>query len=292
MSIDIYTGILKMFDAFESSTVNGFHFFYDFENDHLAELNEKYRLSVIAGHGNDLTKAINLLHWVSENIYHKGNYDGRIPNNSIALLNYSYQEGQDRGINCRSLSTVLTECCLSVGIHARTIHIMPCSPYDGDNHVITSVYSKESQNWVMLDPTYDCYLFSNAGNALGIFELRKMLSNKDHVQFNDEVNYNGQKHEHIHEKILEYYSKNLFYFWCREHNTFGSDDGKGGKMVVCTPSGYNMQKAKEVNLSWRMCQCGDNEYMSIWKNEINEKKIYVSVKDFMSTPIPTGLSIL
>lgn len=285
MSIDIYSGLIRMFDVFESSSDNNLRFSYEFMNDNLFMLNDKYKINDIAGNENDLKKAINILNWLSENIYHKGNYDGRLPNNSIALLNYSYQAGQERGINCRSLSTVLTECCLSIGINARTIHIMPCSPYDGDNHVITSVYAKELQKWVLLDPTYNCYLRNMEDNVLDIFEIRKILSEKGDVKFNEEVNYNGCKYDGIHEEITEYLTKNLFYFWCREHNTFGSDDGKGGRMVICSPFGYSVQKAKEINLRWRICQYGDKEYMSIFKKEVNEEKIRMSENDFMRPPI-------
>ena len=289
MSIDIYRGLLKMFevfDVFEPSSDNNLHFSYEFMNDNLFMLNDSYKINTIAGSGDDLKKAINILEWVSENIHHKGNYDGSLSNNSITLLNYSYQAGQERGINCRSLSTILTECCLSIGINARTIHIMLCSPYDGDNHVITSVYVKELRKWIMLDPTYNCYFRDIESNVLDMFEVRKILSEKGNVKFNEAVNYNGYKYDGIYTEILEYFTKNLFYFWCREHNTFGSDDGKGGRMIICSPFGYSVQKAKEINLHWRICQQGGyKEYMSILKEEISEEKIRMSKNDFMNPPI-------
>ena len=284
MSIDIYSGILKMFEDFNPPTDNKLRFTYGFADESFDRLKDSYPIANVAGEGTDLSKAVNLLHWVSENIYHKGDYDGHLPNESITLLDYSYGAGRERGISCRSLSTVLTECCLSIGIFARTIHLMPCSPYNGDNHVVTSVYIADLSKWIMLDPTYDCYLVDKTGNILDVFEIRRILSEKGELQYCDKVNYNGDKFDDIREKISEYFAKNLFYFWCRENNTFGSDNGKGGKMIVCSPAGYSVDKAKNINLHYRICQCGDSEDMKVWKAEAGENKTYVSQDIFMSSP--------
>ncbi|MDR1689800.1 MAG: hypothetical protein LBS21_14520 [Clostridiales bacterium] len=66
---------------------------------------------------------------------------GEMPQNSLALLEYAFDKGAENGINCACLAKILSECLLAVGLPAKQVFIMPCSPYDGDNHVVTQVYT-------------------------------------------------------------------------------------------------------------------------------------------------------
>ena len=136
MSYDIYTGLLKAF-ALPAVVDGDISLICDNSHPDFSRLKSKYPIESIAGEGDDLSKALNLLHWVSEHIYHKGDYAGSVPQNAIDLLAYSYDEGYENGINCVCLAKILAECLLAIGLQARQVFIMPCSPYDGDNHVVT-----------------------------------------------------------------------------------------------------------------------------------------------------------
>lgn len=118
MSINVYCGLLKMFDDFSYSNYD-VNFEYIHDHPKFTELKKKYPIEEVAGNGNDLSKAINLLSWLSKNVYHNGQYNNHIPNNSIDLLDYAYKGGKENGINCRSLSIILTECCLSNRIKSK-----------------------------------------------------------------------------------------------------------------------------------------------------------------------------
>lgn len=58
---------------------------------------------------------------------------------------------------------------------------MPCSPYDGDNHVVAQVFINELKKWVMLDPTYSAYLTNEQGEPLSLLELRDYFANQKAV---------------------------------------------------------------------------------------------------------------
>ncbi|MHC1695879.1 MAG: transglutaminase domain-containing protein [Eubacteriales bacterium] len=155
MSYDIYTGMLKMFPDFEPSNFK-VALSYKFTCMNLKKLSDDYRLIEIAGTVSDFEKAKNLLIWLSAHTLHKGDYDNHVTSLALDLLEYTFDKGMDGAVN--SLAIILTSLLLAVGIPARTVYIMPFSPYDGDNHVVTHAYIKEQRKWIMLDPTYSSYI--------------------------------------------------------------------------------------------------------------------------------------
>jgi hypothetical protein len=248
MSYDIYTGLLKMFNEFQENTQN-LNLSYDFNNKNLQELKIKYSLDEKAGNGDDLSKVINLLNWVSENIYNGGNYNYEKPENAMNLLDDFLQKGKDYGINCRALSRTLTGCLLSIGIKARTLFIMPASPYDYDNHVVTHAYIKESKQWILLDPTYNTYLMDKDKNILDVFEIRNLLANQEYIIFSDGFNLNGDKCDI--DEVKTYYAKNLFYLKTDIVSRFNEVDDR--RITVCVaPKNYNVNKWNIYNLEYRI----------------------------------------
>jgi len=293
MSYDIYTGLLKAFDL-PITEKHDIHFSYDNNNANFDLLKNKYPIETIAGDGEDFSKTVNLLHWVSEHIYHKGNYDGTIAHNSLDLLDYAYDKGSLFGINCMALATILSECLLAIGLKARRVFLMPCSPYDGDNHVVTHVYIKELGKWVMFDPTFNAYIKNEQGMWQSLIELRKLLADQKPVLFNDEAKYNGVlfTSENTKENI-EYFSKNMFYFQTHESSTFGHDDviGEGktseNRLITLCPKGYDPKSMQLSNIDYRIRKYGkgDDPRIQAWiENAKNEEYSYCSIDDFEGSP--------
>ena len=191
MSYDVYTGLLKAFPLRTEGDAE-IHFSYDNDNFQYINLKNDYQIESIAGDGDDFSKAVKLLHWVSNYIYHKGDYDGTMAHNTLSLLDYAYDKGKSYGINCVALATILSDCLLSLGLKARRVFIMPCSPYDGDNHVVTHVYCREMNKWVMFDPTYNAYFSDEQGKYLSLLELRNYLADQELVFLNSEAKYNDE----------------------------------------------------------------------------------------------------
>jgi len=246
MSYDMYTGLLKAFPLPTAKNAD-MHFVYDNDNPQFSQLRSKYPIETIAGDGGDFSKAVNLLCWISKHIYHKGDHDGAITHNALTLLDYAYDKGKPCGINCVALATILSECLLAVGLQARRVYLMPCSPYDGDNHAVTHVYVREMNKWVMLDPTFNAYLTNEQGERLSLLDLRNCLANQTPVFFNNEAKYNDDiwTAESAKENIA-YFAKNLFYFQTFEESTFGSDNAPENRIIVLSPQGYDPKKMRLV----------------------------------------------
>ena len=233
-----YHSLLKQYRDFKKTSVSDVKLKVDFTHEKLSVLKNQYELDTIAGNGDDLSKALNLLFWLCEHTCHKGNYDNHIPMNSLDLLEYCFDKGEDNGINCLNLSAILTECLLSIGLPARRVGVMPFSHEDMDNHVVVHVYIESLDKWIMLDPTWCSYFSDEKGNILDIFEIRGRFADDEDVHLNEEFSRNGQKLVNIPEQVRWYkcyMAKDLFYFTFNEISTFGHDTlGQG--FVVCPES--------------------------------------------------------
>lgn len=257
---DVYSGILRMSEAFRDDGKD-IDIKYLLEADY-KNLCEAYQIENIAGTGTDFEKAVNLLNWISSNIYHYGSYDNHIPNTAMELFDYALGKGERSGINCRSLSLALTECLLAIGIKARAIYIMPFSPYDFDNHVVCEAWIGEANKWIMLDPTYNLYA-SFKGNTLNIYELREFLANQKDVVFNAEANHNGTSINK--DEITTYYAKDLFRFMISDIQGTNSDNIDGRRLINITPCGFDVKKCTLANIDFRIKKSGNNESLQEWR---------------------------
>lgn len=281
MEYDIYTGMLKVANDFERLDIKPVEFEYSNKHAMFDVLKDKYSLLSIAGNGNNLTKVLNLLNWVSNNIYHKGDSEG--PNNALDILDYSFNKKQEQGINCLSLSIVLSECYLAIGLKSRVVHIMPLSPYDGDSHVIVDVYIDELNKWIMVDPTYGSYIMDKEENILGLLEIRDILSKQGFIQFNKEINYNGDDNIDL-SKVKTYLAKNLYYFRCYKNQTYNSHNEKV-QLIEFAPIGLDVKQRMIENIKYRIRKCGENKYFIKWlKEEENNVSCYASIKELEKLP--------
>ncbi len=279
MSYDIYTGLLKAFPM-RSAGAGNIHFSYDNNNPHFEQLKSKYPIEKAAGDGDDFSKATGILNWISEHICYKGNYTGIIAHNALDLLDYTYDKGNLFGVNCVSLSAILAECLLAVGLAARRVFLMPCSPYDGDFHAVVNVYISQMKKWVMLDPVFCDYFTNEAGECLSLLELRSCLAEQKPI-FSE-----GNAKENI-----EYFAKNLFYFETIEKSTYNEDEtvaeGKSSqnRIIILSPEGYDPKETRKINLGYRELKFGNNPRLEAWKKRVNlNEYIYCPQNEFEAQP--------
>lgn len=289
MSYDIYTGLLKAFPLREEGNAQ-IRLIYDCSNAELDRLKMAYQLEAVAGVGTDFEKAVRLLKWVSGHLYHKGNFNADIPYNALALLEYAYDKGPAGGISCVALATVLSGCLLAVGLKARRVLIMPCSPYDGDSHAVVQVFIGEMNKWVMLDPTYSAYLVNEKKEPLSLLELRSCLSDQKPVFFSAEARYNGAEWKQEDEKSgVEYFAKNLFYMQTTEVSAFQDTDATGcaaeNRIITLSPDGYDVRQNRLRNIKYRVKQCGNFRQAREWAERVEKEQcIYCAAHDFERTP--------
>lgn len=178
------------------------------DNPNLIKIRKDLKLDSIAGTGNEISKILNLLHWVHNIIRHDGNSDNPTLKNAIDLIKVCKTE--NRGVNCRMMATILNECYLSIGIKSRYVTCMPKETEFDDCHVINMVYSYDLKKWVWIDPTFDAYVMNEKGELLGLSEVRERLINGKTLILNPDANWNRKNSQTKEEYLETYMAKNLY----------------------------------------------------------------------------------
>lgn len=228
---------------------------YNFECQEFEVLKEKYDLVKIAGKGSDFSKAKRLLHYLTPKLTHHGYYTNHINCNSLDLLEYSFDKPEN-GINCLNKSKILEECLLALGIYARRISMYPYSPFDMDNHVVTEVFDRKLNKWIMLDPTFDTYLVDINGTPLSLIEARILFGKNEFVTAVNSYKRNKDL-KSVYNKNIQlntYYKKNCFYFCILNTNGFGVN----GKYIYFYPSSFNRKEQTIQNALYRLQYCKEH----------------------------------
>ncbi len=249
--LDIYCGIL--FNAPQMVEGENIPMEYRFDCPEFSQLKEKYPIQKVAGKGGDFERALRLCRWLAPRLKHQSDYDNHIPCNSLALLEYCFEK-DDVGINCLNKAKILVECCLALGIYARRVRIMPASPYDGDNHVVTEIFDRRRNKWIALDPTTGGY-FSAGDAPLSCLELRQAFA--EHAPVSVVLNrQNPAKLAQLCARNVElnaYYAKNSFFFTFDSVSAFGTPEESIFLYVV--PQGFDAQRTGVRSLSYLLELC-------------------------------------
>lgn len=244
---NIYSGILS--NTREFAEGEAAEFVYDFDCPEYAVLREKYQLEKIAGKGTDFQRAVRLLRHFAPRLEHLGNYDNHVECNALALLEYCYDK-KEVGINCLNKSKILEECCMALKIYARRVSIGPFSPYDFDSHVVTEIYDRHLNKWIMLDMTSNGYYIDENSIPLSCWEMREKIANQDKVS----ILYPRQSAKDIDALWLKniednaYYAKNMFYISMDKYSCFGDKN----ECFTFLPKGHDLKKKRIANLKFKL----------------------------------------
>lgn len=211
----------------------------------LVSLRKAFNLDSIAGGGNDVSKALNLLHWVHNIVRHDGNHENPAVKNAFAMITLCKKE--DRGLNCRGLSTVLNECYLALGFKSRLVTCLPKDSLgvDPDCHVIDMVYIPMLKKWIWADPTHDAYVMNEKGELLGIEDVRQRLISGEPLLLNPTANWNYQTSTLKTNYLYNYMAKNLYMLQCPVSSQYNNETLAAGKTigyVQLLPLDYFSQK--------------------------------------------------
>ena len=270
----IYKGILFHNRTFENDFSADIS--YDFTCAEYGTLREKYDFAAIAGVGSDFEKAARLTSYLAPKLTHKGDYDNRIACNAISLLAYSLSH-PEHGINCVNKSKILQECCLALGIYARRVCMIPYSPYDYDNHVVTEIYDRALQKWVMLDVTSNGYFTDENSAPLSVLEMRERFALNRTCNFtklNDEIAEYFASREEEQLYYNNYFAKNLFSLIVDQINGFGENDA----YLRFIPKGFDDNARREMNRLFRLNKA--NEYEST-----RDKNLGCNIECLTKSPI-------
>lgn len=186
----------------------------------LVRLKEFFHLDSIAGNGDEISRIKNIMYWLHDQIPHDGmnGFPNNCPRNAIDL--YKACKAQGRGLNCRGLAIVLSECYLAMGWPARFITCQPKAyETDPDCHVIDMVWSRTLNKWIWMDPTFAAYLTDENGLLLHPGEVRQRLIEGRPLVLNKDANWNHKNNE-SKEAYLNYMAKNLYFLSTYQWNGF------------------------------------------------------------------------
>jgi hypothetical protein len=254
-------------------------FTYESSNDpQLVALRKKFKLDSVAGFGNEISRLINLLHWVHNNIHHDGQHESGIYNkNANDIIDVSRKT--QIGVSCGELASVLNDCYLAMGWHSRKVYCFPKDSLgnDPDSHVINIVYCASQKKWLWVDPTNDAYVMDEKGNLLSIEEVRERLINNRQLIVNPDANWN---HRSSTEKpfYLEFYmAKNLYQLYCPARSEYDYESqGKHDTIayIHLLPLDYSKQKPDQSKrfseyLKMNVIDYRTNNAALFWKSPEN-----------------------
>lgn len=142
---------------------------YDFHT----QLNEKYNLSAVATAENDFDKTVQILEWLTKHTYYSGAQMRLLKDDTLDILEYSFDKPFTHAINCRYRSIAFADCLVSIGIKAFPVAMV--SSEFNSSHFTCMVYISEKDKWCSFDPSFGCWFTDEKGTLLDIFEIRELF---------------------------------------------------------------------------------------------------------------------
>ena len=209
-------------------------FTYQSANDtELVLVRKKFNLDSVAGFGNEISRLINLLHWVHNTVKHNGQQESGIKDiNALEIINTSTSKGT--GVSCGELATTLNDCYLAMGWKTRKVYCFPKDSLgvDFDSHVINIVYAASLKKWIWVDPTNDAYVMNEHGSLLSIREVRERLINNNPLILNPDANWNHRMSTVSQSYLYNYMAKNLYRFFSPLNSEYNYQTAKPGKTQI------------------------------------------------------------
>jgi hypothetical protein len=213
--------------------------YQNLDNSNLKNIRETFKLDSIAGSGDEISKILNIMYWIHNNIRHNGNNYALAELDAIDLYNYYKSTG--KGINCRHLAISLNEMYLSMGWKSRYVTCLPKDESDQDCHVINSVWIDSLQKWIWIDPTFAAYVKDENGTFLSINEVRERLIDGRPLVLNEDANWNNQSKQTKEGYLMNYMAKNLYWVQIPVNSMFNPESRYRNNVntyVSLLPLGY------------------------------------------------------
>lgn len=226
-------------------------------NPNLQSLRKHYKLDSIAGNGTELSRILNVLHWLHNLVPHNGQKGNPRIRNAESMIAVCKKE--NRGLNCRGLAIALNECYLSLGFKSRYVTCLPKDSLkiDRDCHVINMVYLNSQSKWIWIDPTFNAYVMNEKNEPLSIEEVRERIIEDKPLVLNSDANWNNQKPAVKEEYLFNYMAKNLYILSCPVVSGFDTETAYNDKIsksnkvveyIKLLPLDYFKQKPDRIGI--------------------------------------------
>lgn len=152
------------------------------------KLEEKYNLSSVASADTDFEKTLQILNWLTEHTYYSGAQMRGVTDNTLDILEFSFDKPFTHAINCRDKAIAFADCLVAVGIKAYPVCML--SPEFNGCHFTCMAYISEIDKWCAFDPSFGCWFSDENGNPVSLFEIRDMFIEGKEPVVNG-YNFNG-----------------------------------------------------------------------------------------------------
>lgn len=201
----------------------------------------QYGLDEVVKNKEDIELMRTLLVWVGKNCPHDGGI--RVPE-VYTPENIMNTCKKNNGINARGLAILLSELLRAYGVQARAITCMSSNVLITECNVVVEAYSKQLDQWVMLDPTYRLILSNSEGQYVNLQMLRNAIKDGETLVPNNEASRNGEGFNL--ESYLYYMSKNVFRFSSAEKLYYGAEEGRQcNRKIELVPVGYEKPRVED-----------------------------------------------
>ena len=241
--------ILKQAGGYAKTDTIGLpQFYYEApQNACLKQINTYFKLDSIAGNGNEISKILNVMYWIHNNITHDGTNYALAEFDAIDL--YHYHKATNKGLNCRHLAISLNEMYLSMGFKSRDVTCLPKEEKDQDCHVICNVWVDSLQKWIWIDPTFAAFIKDENGIFLGIEEVRERLISDKPLILNEDANWNNKIKQTKESYLMNYMAKNLYWLQIPLSSQFNPESryrNNVNKYVSLLPIGYTRSDKENI----------------------------------------------
>lgn len=194
-------------------------FTYEMNNKEIyKDIIDKFNLDEITKGKNDIELMEALLGFVCDNFKHSSKGSNGTTNSLEEVME---QRDNNIMLNCKELSYTLAELLRIYGVEAKYIRCLPKEDLFNDCHVVVHAYSKEKNQWIMLDPTYRLILKDKKGNYMNIQSYKKWIidngkelenmsqDDENYLIYNKDAGHTGTAGKFNLFTYTEYMAKNL-----------------------------------------------------------------------------------
>ena len=151
---------------------------------------------------------------------------------------------------CWYQSVALVEILLSAGITARIVKCLPKIYERDDMHMAVLVFDHEKSRWFFVDPTFNTFFYSDAKDALDIFEIRAAYQTGEipafrHITIDKQwvLVCSGITCETYDVWYTLYMAKNVFRFMSPAKTHYNCLSDAQALWISITPSKYHARNA-------------------------------------------------
>lgn len=143
------------------------------------ELLTKYSIPKLSETTTDFDTALAVMNWLTDNTYYCGLQEKILRDDALDILEFAVGNGFSHAINCRYKAIAMTDLLIAHNINAYPIYLVSGKAERVSCHFVVHVFLREENRWMVMDPSFNCYLANDSGRILDIFELRELyLSGK------------------------------------------------------------------------------------------------------------------